>query len=116
MRLARLTDAPKLSRRTDRLTTTTARFEATEPCTWPAIAPAATYLGLPVLEDRPDESTPLEAMYGRQLRVDPCLWGPEHLADEPAHWRWPLHPVDRLSVRRRQLVALRNRLRDGASR
>lgn len=66
-RLSRLTDAPQLTRSTDRLTTTTVRFESVEPCTWPAIAPAATYLGIPVLETRPNESTSPTAAYDRQL-------------------------------------------------
>lgn len=66
-RTARLTDAPALTRQTDRLTTTSARFEAQEPCAWPAIAPVASYLGMPVLEVRPNESTALAAAYGRQV-------------------------------------------------
>lgn len=66
-RTAHLTDAPKLTRVTDRLTTTTARFDCIEPCDWPAIAPAATYLGLPVLEDRPNEADGLDAAYARQV-------------------------------------------------
>ncbi len=66
-RLARLTDAPQLARTTDRLTQTHARFEAVEPCSWPAVAPTASYLGLPVLEDHPNEAGGLSAQLSRQL-------------------------------------------------
>ncbi|MHB1273610.1 MAG: hypothetical protein ACYCZD_12750 [Rhodanobacter sp.] len=66
-RLSRLTDAPQLARTTDRLTQTRARFEAVEPCSWPAVAPTATYLGLPVLEDHPNEAGGLAAQLSRQL-------------------------------------------------
>jgi hypothetical protein len=67
-RVSRLTDPPKLTRITDRLTTTSARFECIESSDWPAIAPPSMYLGLPVLEDRPNESSPLTASYARQLQ------------------------------------------------
>lgn len=66
-RISRLTDAPKLTRYNDELTTTVARFEAVEACTWPAVAPAATYLGLPVLEDRIVTTQHPDAADGRQL-------------------------------------------------
>lgn len=66
-RISRLTDIPKITRKSDRIITTSARFEATEPCDWPAVAPTASYLGLPVLEDRIDETSDPSAAYGRQL-------------------------------------------------
>lgn len=68
-RTARLTDTPQLRRLSSTVARTTVRFEATEPCDWPAVAPAATYLGIPVLEDRSDESADPVARFDRQLNV-----------------------------------------------
>lgn len=57
MRLARLTDTPRLVRGTANLVRTTVRFRADEPCDWTATAPATIYRGFPVLESRPDVSS-----------------------------------------------------------
>lgn len=64
-RLARLTDAPTWTRKSDRVITSRVRFEAAEPCDWPAVAPAVTYRGYPVLEpgdwaEDPTAETPRE--------------------------------------------------------
>ncbi|WP_229659141.1 hypothetical protein [Luteimonas terricola] len=55
-RAARLAEAPTWRRRSDQVITSRVRFEASEPCDWPAVAPPAMYLGYPVLEWRADES------------------------------------------------------------
>ena len=66
-RTARLTDAPELRRHTDRLMSTQLRFEATEPCDWPATLPATRYRGFPVLEHRPDETRDPSAILARRF-------------------------------------------------
>ncbi|MFZ5635299.1 MAG: hypothetical protein ACOY82_01800 [Pseudomonadota bacterium] len=66
-RTARLTDAPELRRHTDRLMSTQLRFEATEPCDWPAALPATRYRGFPVLEHRPDETPDPSAILARRF-------------------------------------------------
>jgi hypothetical protein len=68
-RIARLTDAPEWRRHTDRLMETRLRFEASEPCEWPSIAPTARYRGVPVFEDRPDWSDPPTARVARRTTV-----------------------------------------------
>lgn len=66
-RVARLTDTPTLTRKSSDVVTSQVRFEAAEPCDWPAAAPAATYLGYPVLEDRNEESDDPTADYDRTI-------------------------------------------------
>lgn len=66
-RTAALTDTPQLTRKSDRLIEAQIRFEAREPCDWPAVAPATTYAGYPVLEQRPNEADDLSAQYARKL-------------------------------------------------
>lgn len=68
-RQARLQSAPQLSRKNDQMITFSATFDVDEPCDWPAVAPAATYLGFPVLEHRSDEGEDPQAALGRQLEV-----------------------------------------------
>ena len=68
-RTARLGVAPELRRHSDRLVETRQRFEATEPCDWPPLAPTARYRGLPVLEDRPDWSEAPTATFARRANV-----------------------------------------------
>lgn len=68
-RRARLTEAPVINRKNDQVIMSRARFESDEPCDWPAIAPAATYLGFPVLEERPETSQDPTASYARSVVV-----------------------------------------------
>ena len=68
-RTARLGVAPELRRHSDRLVETRLRFEATEPCDWPPLAPTTRYRGLPVLEDRPDWSDAPTATFARRATV-----------------------------------------------
>lgn len=68
-RQARLQSAPQLARKNDQVITFSASFDVDEPCDWPAIAPAAIYLGFPVLEHRTDEAEDPQGAYGRQLEV-----------------------------------------------
>jgi hypothetical protein len=68
-RTARLGVAPELRRHSDRLVGTRLRFEATEPCDWPPLAPPARYRGFPVLEDRLDWSEAPTATFARRATV-----------------------------------------------
>ena len=70
-RTARLAEAPAIRRRSNQVITARVRFDADEPCDWPAIAPVVTYLGIPVFEQRSDESDDPSATYARDLvRID----------------------------------------------
>ena len=80
-RTARLTDAPELRRHTDRLMQTQLRFEATEPCDWPAALPAARYRGFPVLEHRSDETRDPSASFARRSDLLDGEVGRSHLDD-----------------------------------
>ena len=68
-RTARLTDAPQWRRRTDRVVTARVRFETDEPCDWPAIPPAITYRGFPVIDAPGDEGDDPTAQPSRRLTV-----------------------------------------------
>lgn len=68
-RSARLTDAPELRRLNDRLMRTQLRFEATEPCDWPAALPTTRYRGFPVLEHRGDETRDPTASLARRFAL-----------------------------------------------
>lgn len=67
-RLAALTDAPSIPRKSDRLIQGQVRFESRDACDWPAIAPATTYLGYPVL-DRSDEPGDMDMSYPRIVEM-----------------------------------------------
>lgn len=67
-RLAALTDAPAVPRKSDQVITGQVRFESRDACDWPAIAPATTYLGYPVL-DRGDEPGDMAMSYPRIVEV-----------------------------------------------
>lgn len=82
VRTAWLTDAPTITRKSDRVITSRARFMAAEPCDWPAIAPSATYLGHPVLLDHRQESSDPTAVYPREIEVIDGSIGPVQLVDE----------------------------------
>ncbi|MCD9097038.1 hypothetical protein [Luteimonas fraxinea] len=66
-RNARLVTAPSIRRLSGAVVRLQARFDIDEPCDWSAIAPAATYLGHPVLEHRSDENTDPEAAFERRV-------------------------------------------------
>jgi len=86
-RLGTLTDYPQVPRATSALITGQVRFQAAEPCDWPATAPPTTYLGLPVLEQRTDEPTDLKANYGRIVTtVDNDIGAP--VIDDPSGQPW----------------------------
>ncbi len=88
-RTARLTDAPELRRHTDRLMSTQLRFEATEPCDWPAALPATRYRGFPVLEHRGDESTDPVASFARRFELLDGEVGRTH-ADDLSGFAWTM--------------------------
>lgn len=68
-RMARLIDTTSISRKSDDVMAATIHMQAMEPCDWPAVAPATTYLGVPVLEDRCDWGNDRDAGYARQTVV-----------------------------------------------
>ena len=86
-RAARLTDAPELRRHNDRLMRTQLRFEATEPCDWPVVLPAARYRGFPVLEHRPDETRDPGASFARRFDLLDGDVGRSH-ADDLSGLAW----------------------------
>lgn len=55
-RTATLREAPQWRRKSDQVIVGRVAFDAAEPCDWPAIAPATTYRGYPVLDEPGDES------------------------------------------------------------
>lgn len=87
-RQARLQSAPQLVRKSSQVIRFNATFDVDEPCDWPAVAPAATYLGFPVLEHRGDESKDPQATYGRQLEVLDGSVGLVEVADITGY-AWP---------------------------
>lgn len=87
-RTARLTETASLARATDTLVSSRVRFEAVEPCDWPAIAPATIYLGFPVLEARGNEPSDPTATYARQLATLDSDVGFSYVTD-PTNKAWP---------------------------
>lgn len=67
VRLAMLTEQPKMSRKTDDLVSVEVNFRSMEPCDWPAVAPAALYRGVPVLEQPAEWSEDLSVQFERLL-------------------------------------------------
>ncbi|WP_204312843.1 hypothetical protein, partial [Stenotrophomonas maltophilia] len=80
-RTARLAETPSLERLTDQAVRSTVRLTAVETCDWPAVAPAFTYRGRPVLEQRPDLDQSPTAEFGRQLVVIDGDIGPVAIDD-----------------------------------
>lgn len=108
-RTAILTDTPSIPRTTSNLVQTQVRFLAAEPCDWPAVAPAANYLGYPVLEVRPDESSDIAAVHGRQMTlVDNDVGLP--LIDDPTGLPWPTQAFNWLLSGRQDRAAHRSTL------
>lgn len=68
LRLARLTGGPEETMRSDDVSRRTLSFEIAEACSWPALAAPAMYLGHPVIDARPDESTDPDSSVDRLLR------------------------------------------------
>lgn len=87
-RQARLQSAPQLARKSSQVIRFSASFDIDEPCDWPAVAPSATYLGIPVLEQRGEESKDPQAAYGRQLEVLDGSVGLVEVADITGY-AWP---------------------------
>lgn len=86
-RTATLTDYPQVPRGSSNIASGQIRFQAAEPCDWPAAAPGTTYLGLPVLESRTDEPKDLGASYGRVVvTIDNDIGIPE--IDDPSGQPW----------------------------
>lgn len=86
-RTARLTDTPELRRHSDRLMQTQLRFEATEPCDWPALLPATRYRGFPMLDQRSDESRDPSASMARRFDLLDGEVGRTH-ADDLSGLAW----------------------------
>lgn len=108
-RTATLTDFPTLRRKSDQQIQTQVRFQAAEDCEWPAIAPAALYLGIPVLETRSNEPEDLAAAYGRQIvTIDNDIGAPT--IDDFSDLTWPTQPFYWLVQGRADRAALRSLL------
>ncbi|QDH70840.1 hypothetical protein [Marilutibacter alkalisoli] len=75
-RVARMVQAPTWRRKSSQVIVSRVQFEAQEPCDWPAIAPSATYLGHPVLEQPIEESEDPTQSTPRQLFVSDAQVGP----------------------------------------
>ncbi|EKT2105309.1 hypothetical protein [Stenotrophomonas maltophilia] len=88
-RTARLAETPSLERLTDQAVRSTVRLTAVETCDWPAVAPAFTYRGRPVLEQRPDLDQSPTAEFGRQLVVIDGDIGPVAIDDFTGR-AWPV--------------------------
>jgi hypothetical protein len=67
LRNARLQQWPQESAWNDDAGIRKVSFTLTDPCDWPALAPAASYRGMPVLELRSDEAQDPTASYARVL-------------------------------------------------
>lgn len=104
-----LSEAPHISRKSDWLADVPIRFEAREPCDWPAVAPTTTYLGYPVLELRPDESSGLDASFARKLvTLDNDIALPD--VDDFSGLAWPTQSHALQSYGRADQGALRSLL------
>ncbi|MDN6856981.1 hypothetical protein QO207_10315 [Pseudomonas sp. CAN2814] len=68
-RAAQLTAQPQLTRLTDTVSTAEVNFLLMELTDWPAVMPASSYRGWPVLEQRPDESQDLTHSFERLIRA-----------------------------------------------
>lgn len=113
VRRAILADEPQMTRLTDMLAETEARFTLVESCDWPALLPEAKYRGRPVLESRPDESKDLTWKYERMLsKLDnktgiPDISDIARVAMPVMSWRWLDCGRDRQSALRSLLYGLR---------
>ncbi len=109
VRTAALTDYPTLNRKHDERVDAQLRFRAAEDCTWPAIAPAALYLGIPVLETRTNEPEDLAAAYRRVVvTIDNDLGTPT--LDDLSGQTWISQPFYWLVQGRADRAALRSLL------
>jgi len=93
-RPAQLLEAPQLKRLQDRLQSTEVRFLVLDSCDWPAVLPATSYRGHPVLEQRPEESDDLTSSYARMLSTLDTGAGVPLISDlaqkamPVQRWRW----------------------------
>lgn len=114
-RMARLVETTSVSRKTDDLMAATVHMQTMEPCDWPAVAPATTYLGVPVLEDRCDWGDDRAAGYARQTVVtDNDIGIPDVLDPSGQPWltlpfRWVLQGRAERAAHRSLLYWLQGR-------
>lgn len=81
LRAARIVEDPQETLRNDETGKRTITFVVDEACDWPVLTGLATYLGHPVLEQRPDESEDPTASNGRSLVAVEMDTGPVDYAD-----------------------------------
>lgn len=82
-----LTDYPQLPRTSSDLATAQVRFQAAEPCDWTPSPPSASYLGYPVLEQRPDQPSSTKPSFTRiTITVDNDIGLP--VIDDPSGQPW----------------------------
>ncbi|HEL7749086.1 TPA: hypothetical protein UL761_000606 [Stenotrophomonas maltophilia] len=108
-RTARIAETPSLERVTDQVMRSTVRLTAVETCDWPAVSPAATYRGRPVLEQRPDLDQAPTAEFGRQLVVIDGDIGPVAI-DDITGKAWPVQSHAWQTWGRTEQVGLRSLL------
>ena len=108
-RQAALTDWPQLDRITDMLAKAQLRFETREECTWPAVAPATTYLGYPVLGDSLEWSDDPSAQYARVVTITDNDTGLP-VVDDFSGLAWPTQSHAWLLANRGEQTAHRNLL------
>lgn len=117
LRLAELTQQPQVRRMTDTTVEARYRFEVVEPTDWPAVMPATTYRGWPVLEQAPEESEELSVEWERSQLVleNPTGFGRRtDTAATPAtlqQHRWLLGGREAQGAYRSLLYALQGRLK-----
>jgi len=84
LRLARVPDAAQESLWTDDASQIKVVMQVDEPCDWPAVAPATTYRGYPVLEWRGEESSGPNTKYDRAIQTVDGTTGAIVYIDLPA--------------------------------
>lgn len=116
LREARLIEQPDESRWTDSSGTRSVRFRLEEVSDWPAVLPAATYRGLPVLEMRPDASEDVSTTFARTVESVDADTGPITLFDWPGRSfrevavSWIVHGREGNAALRSLLYGLRGRM------
>lgn len=114
-RMARLVETTSVVRKSDDVMGAKVHMQSMEPCDWPAVAPAATYLGIPVLEDRADWGSDRAAGYARQTVVtDNDIGIPDVLDPSGKPWltlphSWVLHGREKRAAHRSLLYWLQGR-------
>jgi hypothetical protein len=115
LRLARVVDGSQENGWNDDAGKRSVSFELAEVCDWAAAFPASEYLGMPVLEHRPDLGTDPRASYSRQIEVVdggtslPAVFDLVGRSFRSVSHRWLMHGRDEHQTVRSLLYALAGR-------